>query len=879
MTFDNSTSKNFQYSTVAVAPTTPLVGLSLTVQPTDGAKFAEAPFWAFVCALETQPLEANSEVIRITEKTGDKFTIERAQQGSVAQEIATGWVIFAGDSAESWAEVHAAIEAETSARKTAVMTAEANAVAVASAAQAAAEAASDSLGSATTAEGKAIAAAATKANTAESNAIAAAATKANTAQSNAESAATADVAIETARAKKGEKEAQEKAEAASDKVGAAATAQTAAEAAATAGTKTEREAREAADALKAPLASPALTGTPTVPTATKGTSTTQAASTAFVQTAAAEAISGLTAHTNVKYATAVALPTNTYLSGVITGTALAALAVDGETVEVGQRILVKNEAAEAHNGLYVVTHAGGVAEAFVLTRAADMASTSAEVEKAYTFVEAGKTLKNSGWFVATPGPFTLGTTAIPWGRLPGSGDLVPGEGITIDGNVVAVSSSVARGSAGLGANTVLGSEHGIVGDNVTDDTNAFIAALTAAFELAKNTTGKAVLDISMYDAILLAGSLKQDAFGGNSQVLLPYVEDGNEHENVGVTIRGKPGIISRMHWSSAPLGGTTIRSNLTGVSYESALGIPSMIGGPTGAVAVNFSRLNLKVENITFKQPENPQLTCLNVGYLNAFEYDNLVCCTEARGIVETECTHKWAYGVIFPVVNTRGPIIGRGHNYFNGYYAGYLLGENLACDGAMESMCCNVAVGHAELFHANYIAWLQTLKCTYHHAQVSPTGGAEEFSHNAALKVGNWDIEDAKSGATFQTKYHVWDKGTHLALEGTFDQLVPSGAGTAPEIKMPETLNTTAIKLRYLKTNLGFIAAPAVEASGKFVLNPYWRTCAVYINPNGATITEIKTSGTATGVTSGLVILPPGMTINLFYSGGTPTWKWFVIA
>lgn len=195
-------------------------------------------------------------------------------------------------------------------------------------------------------------------------------------------------------------------------------------------------------ATKASLASPALTGTPTVPTAPAGTSTTQAASAAFVANAVAEAVSGLTAHTNVEYATAAALPTNTYLSGVITGTALAALSVDGETVEVAQRILVKNEAAEAHNGLYVVTHAGGVAEAFVLTRAADMSSSSSEVEKAYTFVEAGKTLKNSGWFVATPGPFTIGTTAIPWARLPGTGDLVAGEGIQITGNQVAVSDSV-----------------------------------------------------------------------------------------------------------------------------------------------------------------------------------------------------------------------------------------------------------------------------------------------------------------------------------------------------------------------------------------------------------------------------------------------------
>lgn len=171
-----------------------------------------------------------------------------------------------------------------------------------------------------------------------------------------------------------------------------------------------------------------------------------------LEAAVQAAVAGLVNHANVKYATAAALPTNTYLTGVLTGTALAALTIDGSAVTVGQRILVKNEVAEANNGIYVVTHAGGVAEAFVLTRAADMNENS-QVAKAYVFAEAGNENKNGGFYVTAPGPFTLGTTAIPWGRLPGTGDLVAGEGINITGNTVAVSSSVGSGSA-LGLTSV-----------------------------------------------------------------------------------------------------------------------------------------------------------------------------------------------------------------------------------------------------------------------------------------------------------------------------------------------------------------------------------------------------------------------------------------
>lgn len=52
----------------------------------------------------------------------------------------------------------------------------------------------------------------------------------------------------------------------------------------------EQARAEAAEALKAPLASPALTGTPTAPTPEEGDNSTKIATTAFVQSAAAEAV-------------------------------------------------------------------------------------------------------------------------------------------------------------------------------------------------------------------------------------------------------------------------------------------------------------------------------------------------------------------------------------------------------------------------------------------------------------------------------------------------------------------------------------------------------------------------------------------------------------
>ncbi|MGP8160578.1 MAG: hypothetical protein ACLQGJ_05060, partial [Candidatus Dormibacteria bacterium] len=111
----------------------------------------------------------------------------------------------------------------------------------------------------------------------------------------------------------------------------------------------------------APLASPTFTGTVTVPTTVNST---DAAQKAYVDGVA----QGLSVKPSVQEATAAALPTNTYLSGVITVTATGTLTVDGILTALGDRVLVKNEATGANNGIYTVTTAGATGVQAVLTR-------------------------------------------------------------------------------------------------------------------------------------------------------------------------------------------------------------------------------------------------------------------------------------------------------------------------------------------------------------------------------------------------------------------------------------------------------------------------------------------------------------------------------
>ena len=125
------------------------------------------------------------------------------------------------------------------------------------------------------------------------------------------------------------------------------------------------------------------------------------------------------AHTAAKYATTAALHASNYAAGppaTMTSTATGALSVDGFTPSVSDRILVKNEVAQEHNGIYTVTVVGDGSNAWTLTRATDMAS-SGQIPGAYLWVTNGTANGGAGFIVASPGPFTIGSTAIPWGQF------------------------------------------------------------------------------------------------------------------------------------------------------------------------------------------------------------------------------------------------------------------------------------------------------------------------------------------------------------------------------------------------------------------------------------------------------------------------------
>jgi hypothetical protein len=185
----------------------------------------------------------------------------------------------------------------------------------------------------------------------------------------------------------------------------------------------------------------------------------QAATKQYVDSAVS---TGFTVHPSVVYATAAALPTNTYSNGALgvgatlTAVANGALSVDGNAVTASQRILVKDEIASANNGAYTVTQTGSGILPYILTRATDFDQAAAGeiANNAYFFVTAGATNAGSSFILSQTAAITVGTTALPFTLFSDQLNYVGGTNIDITGLTISLTGTVAPTNGGTGVNTV-----------------------------------------------------------------------------------------------------------------------------------------------------------------------------------------------------------------------------------------------------------------------------------------------------------------------------------------------------------------------------------------------------------------------------------------
>jgi hypothetical protein len=246
--------------------------------------------------------------------------------------------------------------------------------------------------------------------------------------------------------------------------------------------------------------------------------------------------------------------------------------IDGVNVTtVGTRILVKNEANAAHNGIYTYT------SSTVITRATDF-NTVPEVEAGdFVFVTGGTTYDNTGW-VQTATVTTIGTDNIEFTQFSGAGTYQAGTGLTLSGTTFNISNT-----------TVSAASYGN-GDRVATFTVNAQGQLTAAANAvitanAANLTGTTLASSIINSSLTSVGTLTSLTVTGN-------VSAGNVSGTLiggTLTTASQPNVTSVGTLTSLGVSGTITAANITantGVFTGNGAGLTNLAGANvTGTVA------------------------------------------------------------------------------------------------------------------------------------------------------------------------------------------------------------------------------------------------------------------------------------------------------
>lgn len=170
-----------------------------------------------------------------------------------------------------------------------------------------------------------------------------------------------------------------------------------------------------------------------------------------------DVLSGLDVKESVKLSTTADLDSNASISGSITysstggtssrGQITATLAssdtftvdgVDLSSSDDGSRILLKDQATPAQNGIWEVTISG---TSLTLDRATDFDEDDEVTTGTFAFVEEGTVNASSGWVLTTSNPIIVGGasgSSLAFSQFSGAGSVEAGSGMTKSGNTMNV---------------------------------------------------------------------------------------------------------------------------------------------------------------------------------------------------------------------------------------------------------------------------------------------------------------------------------------------------------------------------------------------------------------------------------------------------------
>lgn len=257
---------------------------------------------------------------------------------------------------------------------------------------------------------------------------------------------------------------------------------------------------------------------------------------------------------DVKASVKAATTANITLSGTQT--------VDGVSLSAGDRVLVKNQTTASQNGLYVVA-------AGAWSRSNDM-DAWAEVPGAFTFVEEGTTLADTGWVCTSNAGGTLGTTAINFTQFSSAGSYTAGNGLSLAGgafSVVGTSNRISVSGSGVDiASTYVGQSSittlGTIGTGVW---NGSVIGATYGGTGVNNGSNT----ITLGGSLTLSGAFTTSiTVTGNTSVTLPTSGTLVNTSVTSLSSLATVGTITSGTWNGSTIGvayGGTGATTLTGI--------------------------------------------------------------------------------------------------------------------------------------------------------------------------------------------------------------------------------------------------------------------------------------------------------------------------
>ena len=244
------------------------------------------------------------------------------------------------------------------------------------------------------------------------------------------------------------------------------------------------------------------------------------------------------------------------------------------TLTAGDRILVKDQTLSQFNGIYI-------ASASTWARSADM-NVWAEVPSAFTFIETGTTLADTGWVCTANQGGTIDVTAMPWSQFSGAGSYIAGSGLQLIGNTFSVKpngTTLDASASGLKISDTYPGQTSIT-------TLGTIATGTwAGTAVAADHGGTGITSYAIGDIIY--------ASGASTLSKLSDVATGNALISGGITIApswGKIGLTTHVD-GTLPLGngGTngTATATAGAVAYGTGTAYAFTLAGTAGQVLIS----------------------------------------------------------------------------------------------------------------------------------------------------------------------------------------------------------------------------------------------------------------------------------------------------